>query len=181
MDKKLLTLSLIALALAACAGAPADKFASTVSTAKDAGRPLVIYQLYLGRYANVGDGVPVTAGFINTSGREIDTVTLQLAAYSDGRPVLDDRGQVLTGTLAAQGDFTADGSYVATSSRQFAMRGGAEASDYVGCPKLTAISVNYKDGSMLQVEGDQARSYLSPALNASCAHEPRVRGNSLGH
>lgn len=183
MDKKLLSLGIAALALAACTSAPSAMFASEVGAAKDASRPVMIYQLYIGRYNTVGVGVRVNAGFVNTSGREIDQVVMQITAYAGGRALQGDDGKVLTGTVTAEGPFVPDQSYAAQSGPIWAMRGGAEASGYVECPRLTGISVHFTDGSTLQAEGAQARSYLAPELNGSCTRAPYLSHGdpSLGH
>ncbi|HEY3644294.1 MAG TPA: hypothetical protein VGM16_03060 [Gammaproteobacteria bacterium] len=182
MIRNALAVTISALLLGACAGAPSDKFASEVGAAKDAGHPLVIYQLYTGRYNTVATGVSLNTGFINTSGREIDQVTLQVDAYSGGRPVTDHAGQVMSGGVTAQGNFVPDQSYAAESQPAWAMRGGPEASGYVDCLRLTAISVRFKDGSTQQAEGAQARDMLSPQLNGSCSEAPALRpGSSPGY
>jgi hypothetical protein len=178
----MLSLSFAILTLAACSSAPSNMFAGAVGSAKDAGHPLLIYQLYTGRYNTVATGVALNTGFINTSGREIDQVTLQVDAYSGGHPIVDASGQPLAGEMTAQGSFVPDRSYAAQSPSIWAMRGGVEASGYVDCLRLTAISVRFKDGSTQQADGAGARDMLSPQLNSSCAQTSHLRpGNSPGY
>ncbi|MGH8371585.1 MAG: hypothetical protein ACRETO_02480 [Gammaproteobacteria bacterium] len=190
MFKQLLILGLMTLGLAACASSPTERFAGSVKAAKQAGRPLTIYEWKYGPSWIYNDtaiepGIYAGLGFINTADQPIKKVEFTIAAYRGKHPVLNAQGEPLVYTLAAVGPFNPDSSQLAVTSKPLwaladsnnrsrvyrAFDGGSD-SFMPNCFHVSGIRIEYESGTSTSVTAEQASTYFTPQVNKDCApHE----------
>jgi len=158
---KPMTLAISALTLAACASSPSQQFASNIAAAHKSGQPLVIYDLDM-----TPPGSGVYLGFINSSGREISQVDIQVEGFRDGHPVRMPDGKTVDKSFLLKGSLM-DGEVYSGLLYSLASPFG----DAVTCAYLTQVAISYKDGKTTKVDGDAARHYLTAQNNPHCGME----------
>jgi hypothetical protein len=187
MFKQGMIIGLVALGLTACASSPAERFASSVKAAKQAGQPLTIYEWKYGPswiYGNaaIEPGIYAALGFINTADQPIKTVEFRIAAYRGKHPMLDTQGNPQVSTLDANGPFEPGSSQMAITSQPlwaladdnnrahiyWAFDGRSDSS-MPNCFRLAGIQIEYADGTSRNIDAQQAVSYFTPQVNKDCA------------
>jgi hypothetical protein len=188
MFKQILIFGLVTLGLAACASSPTARFADSVAAAKQAGRPLTIYQWQYGPSwiygadQNLEPGIYAGLGFINTADQTIKEVQFNVAAYRGKHPVLNTQGQPLVYTLSAMGPFHPDSSQMAVTSKPMWVLAGSHGRPRVyrvfdggtdsyipNCFRLSGIRIEYESGTSTSVTAEQAKAYFTPQVNKDCA------------
>lgn len=177
---KLVLMGLAVAALAACASAPQQRFASSVKAAQAANRPLVVYafgatnpltgySFKAAKYNKYTYGIYLGIGVINAGLQPIQKLVLKVADYRGHQPILSVDGKLQQAELTWVGPLAPGGSRAMVTPAPVWMIHAVSAYTFPACPRLTGIKILYRDGSTLVVPTQDVEQYLTPQINVNCA------------
>lgn len=188
MKWRIIVLAIVALAFAGSANMAGAQSANTgVDTTHE---PVQVYQLLSGptwvyyknrnRYHDLAYAGHVkifnkftAVSFINDATQPIQTITFQLAAYSDDyRPVVGANGQLVIKRLVATGPFAPGAKHTLVNAN---VVWSVPPGNGLGCVRLNGLQIDYADGTSTAVSAENISQYLAPQLSNKCGIPPSSR------
>jgi predicted small secreted protein len=149
-----------AILLAACSATA--RFSGAVNDAKQAGRPIVVYEI--NPHTEAGEhSRPLGVYFINTASEPLQSVAFKLLPYQSYTPM-----HRAIKVFTARGPFAPNHAYRFLGSK----RAWHKFEGYLECVHLIGMTVRRIDGRVTRIDKGKIDEYVTPNVNTPCVRTP---------